>query len=616
MFGGDPGHVAGPQTYQNLSDKYREINDALKSAYGHVARTARSHTIDWVGWVDMARIEAEAGTRLDLNYYHYWQFNEVLDPARFPAMRFPTQKSRAHGYFTGSGLPQRFCDETGAILPIYQLLTEWSDEFFADNKDTTIDGAGVTGGFLASDVVQIVKSMLLDAENGFYSAFVNNIHHGRYVADDPITQIWAHSLWDHAAAQGIPMWSAEKFLDFVEARNAGCFDNLSWTGTRLTFDFTTPMAGQDLTLMLPAENLLSIELDGTPVAFTSDVLKGRSYALFTTQASSTQVVAKYGHAWVETTVADFGNGSLDGVQVVRIGDGSVTLDGNLFADDFTQAVSPDWESWPASGDLTQTAKWHVSNGVFVHDFNKDVPTYHPAVLSALHTPTGDFSCMARQRITQVTTGPGDSGVLGFIVGGQDSQNYYIIQYAQQGLGLKIYRRHTGLANFTLIGNASVPDPVIGQWYDMRVDVVGTTFNVYIDGSLRLTATDAAYIPGRIGLLGYEGGRSEHDDVVVSSGVYTRAGIYTSKVFDALAPVQWESISWTSDTPAGTVLAISVRTGDTPVPDSTWTLFSPKMTSGNAIATSSQYLQYRVILATTADLLTPVLKEVRILYSSS
>ena len=34
----------------------------------------------------------------------------------------------------GAVYRRRFCDEDGAILPIYQLLTEWPDEFFADNS--------------------------------------------------------------------------------------------------------------------------------------------------------------------------------------------------------------------------------------------------------------------------------------------------------------------------------------------------------------------------------------------------------------------------------------------------------------------------------------------------
>jgi hypothetical protein len=114
-------HVSDPtqlQTYETLHNAYSEITAALQNKFEHGCRTARNHTIDWVGWVDMAKIEAEHGTRLDLNYYHYWQFSAVTDPTRFPKLKLPVDKTRAHGYFTGSGLPARFCDENGVILPI------------------------------------------------------------------------------------------------------------------------------------------------------------------------------------------------------------------------------------------------------------------------------------------------------------------------------------------------------------------------------------------------------------------------------------------------------------------------------------------------------------------
>ena len=73
----------------------------------------------------MAAIEADNGTRLDTNYYHYANW-----------LLAASGKHGANGWFTGSGLPQRFSDETGTVLPIYQAVTEWPDEWFADNNWT------------------------------------------------------------------------------------------------------------------------------------------------------------------------------------------------------------------------------------------------------------------------------------------------------------------------------------------------------------------------------------------------------------------------------------------------------------------------------------------------
>src|SRR6185503_8786583 len=61
------------------------------------------------------------------------------------------------------------------------------------------------------------------------------------------------------------------------------------------------------------------------------------------------------------------------------------------------------------------------------------------------------------------------------------------------------------------------------------------------------------------------------------------------------------------------LLMSVRLGDTPVPNGTWTPFVPVPVSGAAIPGSSRYLQYRAELATTVPGQTPSLSDVSIGY---
>ena len=100
------------------------------------------------------------------------------------------RQGRLEWWFTGSGLPQRFSDETGAVLPIYQALTQWPDEWFADNSWT------------AAETVQIMKDMIAASESGYYSAFVNNVHPVRYNGGDDITNAWANALWAYAEAKG------------------------------------------------------------------------------------------------------------------------------------------------------------------------------------------------------------------------------------------------------------------------------------------------------------------------------------------------------------------------------------------------------------------------------
>ena len=61
--------------------------------------------------------------------------------------------------------------------------------------------------------------------------------------------------------------------------------------------------------------------------------------------------------------------------------------------------------------------------------------------------------------------------------------------------------------------------------------------------------------------------------------YPASGTFDSRVLDAGQPVNWDALSWTADTPAGTSVALSVRTGNTPTPDGSWSGFNPVGSSG-------------------------------------
>ena len=101
--------------------------------------------------------------------------------------------------------------------------------------------------------------------------------------------------------------------------------------------------------------------------------------------------------------------------------------------------------------------------------------------------------------------------------------------------------------------------------------------------------------------------------------YMRAGPYSgsylSRLFAAPAPVASATFSWAADTPTGTTLGLLVRTGNTPTPDGTWTAFAAVPTSGQAIATGWQYIQYRADFATTVPGTSTVLNQVQIDYEA-
>lgn len=268
---GDGADGAGAE--EALTNAYGRVASALLDKFGHRALTARNHSIDWTGWVDMARIEAGYGTQLDTNYYHYLN-TSVVNPLS------------ANGYLTGSGLPQRFVDSDGALLGIYQAATQWPDEWFAN--------AGLTAG----QTTTIVESMLSRAESlGFYSAFVNNIHPVRYYGND-ITYTWINNVWAYCHQHDIPMWSAEMLLNFTRARDNSKFLNVAYANGQLGFDFDFAGADRtDLTVMIPAnwqaDELSLITINGVPISWVLETIKGIDYVMFTPQLTSGHIVANF-----------------------------------------------------------------------------------------------------------------------------------------------------------------------------------------------------------------------------------------------------------------------------------------------------------------------------------
>ncbi len=98
--------------------------------------------------------------------------------------------------------------------------------------------------------------------------------------------------------------------------------------------------------------------------------------------------------------------------------------------------------------------------------------------------------------------------------------------------------------------------------------------------------------------------------------YPPSGRFTSRVLDAATEVDWRTVSWDADVPASTSLAVQVRTGDVPRPGRSWSPWKVVGHSGDTLAATSRYLQYRVDLATADPSWTPVLRSVRVAYSAA
>ena len=168
--------------------------------------------------------------------------------------------------------------------------------------------------------------------------------------------------------------------------------------------------------------------------------------------------------------------------------------------------------------------------------------------------------------------------------------------------------------------ATIDNPIPGSWigtpHRYRIEWSASSVRFLIDGTL--VDTQTVSIPNSLRILASEFNSGAPGLSVdwLRLSPYAAAGTFQSRIFDAGAGGSWTSISSTSDLPAGTSIALSVRSGATPVPDGSWSAFTAVPGSGGPLSSTSRYLQYSADLATSDPLQTPVLRDVTVSFTAS
>ncbi|MBE9014661.1 DUF4082 domain-containing protein [Chroococcidiopsidales cyanobacterium LEGE 13417] len=224
----------------------------------------RHHCGVWSDWATASKVELSQGIRLDTNYY-FWPPNWV---------------GNRPGFFTGSGMPMRFADLNGTLIDVYQATTQITDE------------SGQTYPF----TVNTLLDRALGAE-GYYGVFTVNAH-----TDSNISSV-SDAVVTSAQARGVPIVSARQMLTWLDGRNNSSFSGLAWNNNTLSFAIAPGTGTRGLQAMLPvrsaAGTVASITLNGSPVTYTTQQIKGIEYALFS--ATSGNYVATYTNATTDTT---------------------------------------------------------------------------------------------------------------------------------------------------------------------------------------------------------------------------------------------------------------------------------------------------------------------------
>lgn len=215
--------------------------------------THRYHCIVWSDWASQAKAALAHGIRFSLDYY-YWPGSWVLGRP---------------GLFTGSGFPMRFADLDGSVIDVYQGVSQLVNE-----NDLTYPAATST-----------LLARALGSE-GYYGMFGTH--------DDYRESGFSDGVLSAAAAQGVPVIGAKQALTWLDGRNASTFSAFTWNGTTLGFTIAAGTGAHNLQAMLPTLSathaLSAITRGGVAVPFTTQTIKGVSYAFFPAQAGDYSAV--------------------------------------------------------------------------------------------------------------------------------------------------------------------------------------------------------------------------------------------------------------------------------------------------------------------------------------
>jgi hypothetical protein len=311
----------------------------------------------------------------------------------------------------------------------------------------------------------------------------------------------------------------------------------------------------------------------------------------------------------DTTSADFNGGVKTGTYVGENSDGELMLAPARGAEFSGSAMPAGWATqiWSAGGSAT------VANGKLTVDGAR-VATC--AVVSGGCQEAFDLVPGASLEFVATFTGdPYQHSGLGttLAVTGEPMALFSTTwtdgsgaEHSGSNLGVRTSAGSGALESRTTLGTALLNTP-----HRYRIDWLPGQMVYSVDGVEVARHTVAVTQPMRpVAASDYNAFSGNVVVDYVRNTPYQTAGSFLSRVFDGSTGISWESIDWAADVPSGTSLAIAIRTGNTAIPDSTWTPFTAIAAPG-ALAVQSRYIQYRADLASSDVHVTPVLSDLRI-----
>jgi len=240
-------------SYANLDSFFQSQLASFTAAYPAAGNpvTNRTHCLVWSDYDTHGKVELAHGIRYDVNYY-YWPGSWIQDRP---------------GLFTGSGLPMRFADRTGATIDVYQSPTQMTDE------------SGIT---YLTHIDTLLNNAL--GPTGYYVVVAANMH------TDRVASPGSDTIVAEAQARGVPIVSSKQMLTWLDGRNGSSFGAFSFSSNTLGFTISAAAGARNIQAMVPAQfrglTLSALTRSGSSVTYTLQTIKGVSYATFNAAAGN------------------------------------------------------------------------------------------------------------------------------------------------------------------------------------------------------------------------------------------------------------------------------------------------------------------------------------------
>ena len=317
----------------------------------------------------------------------------------------------------------------------------------------------------------------------------------------------------------------------------------------------------------------------------------------------------------DTTVAQFNAGTLGGCYVAQTapGDGEVLLPPTKGAEFFGSALPTDWASFDWSvpyGPPTGSAT--VGGGVLTVGRARANP--EPITMGD-YAPGRSMEAVVTftsQPFQHVGFGAGNHSELS-PDSGAIFDSFPVVMFSTGQVATQLQARYGNGPTNVDVGSFCSNSTCFGQTHRYRIDWTAGAVAFFIDGTP--VASDAVAVPGpmRPAISDFDGTTPFQTDWLRMTPYGSPCSYVSSVINSGAADTDWTTLVATTGLPSGTGVILETRTGNTLVPDGSWSAFAT-VVAGVIASGDAQYLQYRATLSTTDLDETPELQAVAVSYA--